>query len=160
MEYIERPPLQIILRDLRKEKSAIPLGIAIRIFLDILAGLHAAHELTGPDGALLHLIHRDVSPQNLLIGTDGISRITDFGVARAESRLSSTRGGQLKGKIAYMAPEQIRTEATDRRCDIYAAGAVLWETLVGQRLFRAENDGAMIAKILAGAKQSPRDLNY
>jgi serine/threonine-protein kinase len=159
MEYIDGPSLQLVQKELRKDGRLMPLSLAVRIFLDALAGLHAAHELIDADGAPLNLIHRDVSPQNLIVGLDGITRITDFGVARAESRLSSTRGGQLKGKIAYMAPEQIRSEASDRRCDIYAAGVLLWELLVGQRLFKAENDGAMVAKILQGAPRSPRSLN-
>ena len=159
MEYIEGPSLQLVQRELRKGAGLVPLGTALRVFLDALEGLHAAHELKDGDGVSLQLIHRDVSPQNLLVGSDGITRITDFGVARAESRLSSTRGGQIKGKIAYMAPEQIRAEPIDRRCDIYAAGVLLWELLVGQRLFRAENDGAMVAKILQGAPRSPRSFN-
>src|SRR5262249_50413419 len=133
-------------------------GIAVRIFLDILAGLHAAHELTGPDGASLNLIHRDVSPQNMLIGADGISRITDFGVARAESRLSTTRGGKLKGKLAYMAPEQIKGDTVDRRGDVYAAGVVLWELLTGRRLFPSGHAGALIAQILPGAQDAPSSI--
>ena len=159
MEYIEGPSLQIIQKELRTLGRMMPIPQSLRIFLDGLAGLHAAHDLIDADGSPLNLIHRDVSPQNLIVGSDGITRITDFGVARAESRLSSTRGGQLKGKIAYMAPEQIRSEPIDRRCDVYAAGVLLWEMLVGQKLFRAENDGAMVAKILAGAPRSPRSFN-
>lgn len=158
MDYIEGPSLQVILRELRRRKQRIPLDIALRIFVDVLAGLHAAHELLGADGEPLHLVHRDVSPHNLLVGVDGVSRITDFGVARASSRLSSTQGGQVKGKIAYMAPEQIRSEEIDRRVDIYATGAVLYESLVAQPLFRAENDGALITQIVRGVERSPRDL--
>ncbi len=158
MEYIEGPSLHLVLRELRKSKQSLPLDIAMRVFLDVLAGLHAAHELIGPDGEHLNLVHRDVSPQNMLIGVDGISRITDFGVARAESRLSSTRGGQLKGKLAYMAPEQIKAEVIDRRCDIYAAGAVLWEMLTNQKLFKGDNDGAIVAQALGGVKTPPREV--
>lgn len=158
MDYIEGPSLHVILRELRRRKQLLPLDIALRIFVDVLAGLHAAHELLGPDGQPLDLVHRDVSPHNLLVGVDGVSRITDFGVARAASRLSSTRGGQVKGKIAYMAPEQIRSEEINRRVDIYATGAVLYESLVAQPLFRAENDGALITQIVRGVDRSPRDL--
>src|SRR6185503_2337199 len=85
MEYIEGPALSPILKELRKERRTLPLDIGLRIFLDALAGLHAAHDLTGTDGEPLNLVHRDVSPQNILVGVDGISRLTDFGVARAES---------------------------------------------------------------------------
>ncbi|MBW2455075.1 MAG: protein kinase [Deltaproteobacteria bacterium] len=158
MEYIEGCSLRDILRPLRKVKARMPIGNALRILIDALAGLHAAHELTAKDGSPLDLVHRDVSPHNILVGADGISKITDFGVARASARLTSTRGGQLKGKIAYMPPEQGRGDAVDRRADVYAAGVVLWEALVGRRLFRAEHDGALVAMVLAGATIPPREV--
>lgn len=156
MEYIDGPSLYHLLRACKKHKQPFPLSIALRIFLDTLAGLHAAHELIGPGGQPLNLVHRDVSPQNVLVGSDGISRLTDFGVARAESRITATRGGALKGKLGYMSPEQVRAQPVDRRSDIYAAGAVLWEMLTGDRLFKADNEAAMIGQILAGARQGPR----
>ncbi|WP_437965473.1 protein kinase [Sorangium sp. So ce260] len=156
MEYIEGPSLHLLLRTCARAKRPVPLGIALRIFLDVLAGLHAAHELTGSDGEPLHLVHRDVSPQNVLVGIDGVSRITDFGVARAETRLMSTQGNALKGKLSYMAPEQIRAEQVDRRSDVYSAGVVLWEMLTEERLFKADNDGALIAQILQGPPAGPR----
>ena len=159
MEYIDGPSLQQLLRELRRRSRLLPLPVALRIFLDILAGLHAAHELTDEGGAPLQLVHRDISPQNVLVGRDGIARITDFGVARAEARISSTKGGQLKGKLPYMSPEQVREGPVDRRCDVYAAGCVLWEMLVGQRLFRADNDGALLHVVMAGVKRAPRDAN-
>lgn len=155
MEYVEGPTLFMMMRELRKKSEQVPLAIGVRIFLDALAGLHAAHELTGPDGDSLDLIHRDISPQNILVGVDGIARITDFGVARAASRLSSTRGGQVKGKLMYMAPEQVQSAELDRRVDVYAAGAVFWEMLTGQPLFKADNDAGILAKILHGPSVSP-----
>ncbi|MGK4000472.1 protein kinase domain-containing protein [Sorangium sp. So ce1024] len=158
MEYIEGPSLHLLLRTCARAKRPVPLGIALRIFLDVLAGLHAAHELTGSDGEPLHLVHRDVSPQNVLVGVDGVARITDFGVARAETRLMSTRGNALKGKLAYMAPEQIRAQQVDRRSDVYSAGVVLWEMLTEERLFKADNDGALIAQILQGPPTGPRGV--
>ncbi|WP_437731596.1 protein kinase domain-containing protein [Sorangium sp. So ce1335] len=158
MEYIEGPSLHLLLRTCARAKRPLPLGIALRIFLDVLAGLHAAHELTGSDGEPLHLVHRDVSPQNVLVGVDGVARITDFGVARAETRLMSTRGNALKGKLAYMAPEQIRAQQIDRRSDVYSAGVVLWEMLTEERLFKADNDGALIAQILQGPPTGPRGV--
>ncbi|WP_437808985.1 protein kinase domain-containing protein [Sorangium sp. So ce1078] len=156
MEYIEGPSLHLLLRTCARAKRPVPHGIVLRIFLDVLAGLHAAHELTGSDGEPLHLVHRDVSPQNVLVGIDGVSRITDFGVARAETRLMSTQGNALKGKLSYMAPEQIRAEQVDRRSDVYSAGVVLWEMLTEERLFKADNDGALIAQILQGPPAGPR----
>jgi eukaryotic-like serine/threonine-protein kinase len=158
MEYIEGPSLHLLLRVCAKSKRPFSVGIALRIFLDVLAGLHAAHELNDASGEPLNLVHRDVSPQNVLVGVDGVSRITDFGVARAESRLTSTRGSTLKGKLGYMAPEQIRAEQVDRRSDLYAAGVVLWEMLTEQRLFKAENEGALISQILAGPPRGPRSV--
>ncbi len=122
----------MLAKTLREQGQRLPLTAALRIVLDTLAGLHAAHELRGADGRPLGLVHRDVSPQNILVGVDGVSRITDFGVARAEARISSTRGSQVKGKVPYMSPEQLRAEPIDRRSDVYAAGVVLWELLTGR----------------------------
>lgn len=158
MEYIEGPSLHAVLRALRKKGEPLPIGIALRVIIDVLNGLHAAHELKGANGHFMQIVHRDVSPQNMLIGIDGISRITDFGVARAESRLSSTRGGQVKGKIGYMAPEQVRSEPADRRSDTYAAAVVLWELLAGKPLFMADNEGALVAQVAMGTERSPREL--
>ncbi len=158
MEYIEGPSLHQLIKA-TAGGNGIPVPVVLRMTIDTLSGLHDAHELTDDEGHPLSLVHRDVSPANVLIGTDGVARITDFGVARAEARLSSTQGGQLKGKIPYMPPEQLMSEQIDRRCDVYAAGAMLWETLVGRRLFQAESDGALLQKILAGPEGSPRQQN-
>jgi eukaryotic-like serine/threonine-protein kinase len=159
MEYIEGPSLTSLTRAAQKRGSPIPLGVQLRIFLDALAGLHAAHELTDGRGEILNLVHRDVSPQNILVGSDGIARITDFGVARAKSRITMTQGNLIKGKMAYLAPEQVLSEPIDRRCDIYAAGAILWGLLAGKRMIRGDNDGAIVAKILAPKRPSPREVN-
>ncbi|MBW2527147.1 MAG: serine/threonine protein kinase, partial [Deltaproteobacteria bacterium] len=158
MEFVEGPSLRRMLRRLDETGQTMPIDVVVRIFVDALAGLHAAHQLKGPDGAPLHLVHRDVSPANILVGADGVVRLTDFGVARAEARLSSTRGGQLKGKIPYMPPEQIMGEQLDRRADVYAAGVVLWEGLVGRRLFQASNDGELVHRIITGEVEPPRQL--
>jgi serine/threonine-protein kinase len=157
MEYVEGPSLSAVRRALGARGERIPLGVALRILVDALLGLHAAHEQTGPDGAPLHIVHRDVTPQNILVSVDGVSKITDFGVARAESRLSQSKSGSIKGKLAYMPPQQVRAEPLDRRADVYAAGVVLWELLVGQRLFQADNDGALLYHVMGGAQRSPRE---
>ena len=159
MEYIEGASLHQIVKATGGLPGALPLPIVLRFMIDALAGLHCAHELVDDDGQPLSLVHRDVTPANILLGADGVARLTDFGVARAESRLSSTRGGQVKGKIPYMPPEQIMSEDLDRRCDIYAAGAVFWEALIGRRLFQADNDGAILQGILAGAPATPRQVD-
>lgn len=149
MEYIEGDTLARLLARAAAEKQRLPVPMVIRLGLDMLSGLHAAHELRDESGAIAGVVHRDVSPQNVLVGADGISRITDFGVARAASRLTATRVGQLKGKIAYMAPEQARgDEGMDRRADVFASGIVLWEALAHRRLFKASNEAATLTRVL------------
>jgi len=149
MEYIEGDTLARLLARAATRGKRLPIGIALRVALDMLAGLHAAHELRDDTGEAVHLVHRDVSPQNVLVGVDGIARITDFGVARAASRLTATHVGQLKGKIAYMAPEQAAgEESIDRRADVFAAGIVVWEELAAKRLFKAENEAATLSRVM------------
>ena len=149
MEYIEGDTLARLLARAATRGKRLPIPIALRIALDMLSGLHAAHELRDDAGDPVQLVHRDVSPQNVLVGVDGIARITDFGVARAASRLTATRVGQLKGKIAYMAPEQAAgEESLDRRADVFASGIVIWEALAAKRLFKAENEGATLSRVM------------
>lgn len=149
MEYIEGETLARLLARAAARSTRLPAPVAVRSGLDMLHGLHAAHELRDETGQLIGLVHRDVSPQNVLVGSDGITRITDFGVARAASRLTATRVGQLKGKLAYMAPEQAAgVEDLDRRADVFACGIVLWEALAQKRLFKAENEAATLSRVL------------
>lgn len=149
MEYIEGDTLARLLARAATSGERVPAPVVLRVVLDMLAGLHAAHELKDEMGQPTELVHRDVSPQNLLVGTDGVCRITDFGVARAATRLSGTRVGQLKGKIAYMAPEQALGHADiDRRADVFAGGIVLWEVLAGRRLFKAANEAGTLSRVL------------
>jgi serine/threonine protein kinase len=159
MEFVDGFALHAILGASREEGRALPFELSLRIFLDLLAGLHAAHELTDGDGAPLEVIHRDVSPHNILVGVDGGARITDFGIARAAVRLSSTREGHLKGKLRYMAPEQLGGGKLDRRADLHAAGAVLWEMLAGRCLVNGEDEGACLMEIGRPDKASPRTHN-
>ncbi|AKF08591.1 serine/threonine-protein kinase [Sandaracinus amylolyticus] len=148
MEYIEGDHLGALLREAARAHTPIPPSIAARLVIDALEGLGAAHTLTDPDGLALGIVHRDVSPHNVLIGSDGVARITDFGVAKAEVRLSSTRDGQFKGKLSYMAPEQASSGRADQRSDLFSMGIVLWETLTGRRLFRADNNGELLNRLL------------
>lgn len=159
LDFVEGPSLQQIMKYLAERGGTMPLDITLRIFLDILAGLHAAHELLDEDGKPLNLVHRDVSPQNMLVGTDGITKITDFGIARAESRLSTTRTGSVKGKVPYMSPEQVKSLPIDRRTDVYAAGVILWEMLTSQRLVQGETDVAMIYQVTDREATTPREWN-
>ncbi len=147
MDYIEGDTLSgVINRALAA--GGLPRPIALRIVQDALHGLHAAHELTDGDGHTIDLVHRDCSPQNILVGIDGSSRLTDFGVARASSRLSTTRSATVKGKLAYLSPEQATGRGLDRRSDLFGMGVILWEVLAGRRLFRADSDGATLSRIL------------
>jgi eukaryotic-like serine/threonine-protein kinase len=160
MEYVEGDTLaRLLARASSVHDDPVPTGMSIRVMLDTLDGLDAAHGLKDDYGNLLNLVHRDVSPQNILVGVDGIARITDFGVARAANRLNATRAGQLKGKLAYMAPEQARSGHVDRRTDVFAAGIVLWEALTMRRLFRADNDAATLNRVLFEPIPKARDVN-
>src|SRR5439155_6325230 len=110
--------------------------VPLRIVPAVLSGPHAAHEIVDDDGTVVNLVHGDVSPQNILIGVDGLARLGDFGIARASSlRVFETRGAALKGKLEYMAPEQIESKDVDRTTDLFAMGIVRWELLTGSRLF-------------------------
>jgi serine/threonine-protein kinase len=157
MEYIDGPALNRVLRRLKKNGVAMPIEVVLRILIDTLHGLDAAHHLSDSRGPL-NLVHRDVSPQNILVGFDGITRITDFGVARAEARLGFTVGGEIKGKLGYMPPEQSRGQEIDCRADVYAAGVVLWECLTLERLFYGDSPGELIYKVLEGASRSPAEV--
>jgi serine/threonine-protein kinase len=160
MEYVEGDTLaRLLARAISGTDETFPIPVAVRVMLDTLEGLHAAHELTDDFGKRLELVHRDVSPQNILVGVDGVTRLTDFGVARALSRLNATRAGQMKGKLAYMAPEQAKTEDVDRRTDVFAAGIVLWESLCLRRLFKGESDGETLNRILFEPVPRARDTN-
>ncbi len=153
MEFVQGEALSSLLR--LTAPKATPPTIAAKIVCDMLYGLHAAHEATGEQGQPLDIVHRDVSPQNLLVGVDGISQVTDFGIAKAANRLETTRDGQLKGKLAYMSPEQLRERPVDRRTDVYAASVVLWEMLAARRLFAKSEPCATITSVLKGANTPP-----
>src|SRR5258708_10275021 len=148
MEYIEGDTSWHLFNRGAKSNKPISIRIAVRIALDALTGLQAAHDLHDDDGQLLHLVHRDVSPHNLMVGLDGVTRITDFGIARAATRLAVTQSGQLKGKLAYMAPEQARSETVDCRADVFAMGICLWEMLAHKRLFKAEFEAETLNRLL------------
>lgn len=124
--------------------------VALRILLDACAGLHAAHELSDDQKRPLGLVHRDVSPHNILVGVDGVGRVVDFGIAKCILQRDghSTTTGTVKGKTAYMAPEYMAGRAIDRRSDIFAMGVLLWEVLAAERLFRGKNDAETIARVL------------
>jgi len=155
MEYVAGDSLAGLLKTVTRSSTVVPPLIASAIIADALHGLHAAHEASSEDGEPLALVHRDVSPHNILVGEDGVARVLDFGIAKARGRLANTAEGQVKGKLAYMAPEQLMAESVCRRADVYAAGAVLWELLTGKRLFRGESEGALLGQVMLGTKERP-----
>jgi eukaryotic-like serine/threonine-protein kinase len=155
MEYVESTSLATVLTAANKQGQRLPPAVVSRILIDMLSGLHAAHEAVDMRGNGLEIVHRDVSPQNVIVGIDGSSRLIDFGVAKARHRLTETRSGSLKGKYGYMAPEQARATSLDRRADLFSAGIVLWEALTGERLFRSDNEGAVVAKVLDSTVDPP-----
>ena len=157
MEYIEGDHLGALLREAARGSTRLPTSVTLRIVVDALEGLSAAHGLKDGDGKPLAIVHRDISPHNILLGTDGVARITDFGVAKAEVRLSSTRDGQFKGKLAYMAPEQASNGTADQRSDLFSMGIVLWESLTGRRLFRADNNGELLNRLLNAPIPAPSE---
>ncbi len=159
MEYIEGDTLARLLARSAQKQTKLPVDVTVRIALDTLAGLDAAHELTDDHDQPLGVVHRDVSPQNILVGIDGTTRLTDFGVARAAARLTTTRTGQLKGKLAYMAPEQARGQGVDRRADLFALGIVLWEAFAMKRLFKGEGEADTLSRVLNEPIPKLRSVN-
>lgn len=148
MEWIDGDPLSI-LRRAAKQHGGVPAGVVARIGSASAAGLHAAHELTNDDGELVGLVHRDVSPQNILVTPQGVVKIVDFGVAKATAAadVQYTRAGQVKGKVPFMAPEQALGRKVDRRTDIFALGIVLYLLSAGKHPFKLDNDIATLKRI-------------
>ena len=147
MEYVHGCALAQLLLSLSKRKRRPQIDIVVSIALQTLAGLHAAHELRADDGKPLGVVHRDVSPQNVLLSRDGHVKLIDFGVAKAASSLNQTQGAMLKGKLRYMPPEQAFGKAVDRRADLYALGIVLWEMLTMRKLFAAQDDLSLLEMV-------------
>jgi serine/threonine-protein kinase len=150
MEYVHGESLAKLLREVARRGDVVAPALAVGITVDFLRGLHAAHEARADDGSPLGIVHRDVSPQNVMVGADGVSRIVDFGIAKAASRAQTTQEGQIKGKLGYMAPEQLRSEPVDGRTDAFAAAIVLWEMLAGRRLFEGDDAGSIVGRVLLG----------
>jgi serine/threonine-protein kinase len=188
MEYLEGRTLSSILRRSRRTKtdsstatdgpsslasSAAPISVAapggaditlplpmhLRVIADTLEGLHFAHELCDDARNPLHLVHRDVSPVNIFVTYDGVIKVLDFGIAKAADADVHTRTGVIKGKVAYMAPEQFFSKQIDRRCDVYAVGVMLWEAATGERLWHGLSDMEIVKRLGAKAIPSPVSVN-
>jgi serine/threonine-protein kinase len=152
--YVHGESLATLFSAARALGQPIPIGVMAGIIVGVLQGLHAAHEARSERGEPLGIVHRDVSPHNVLVGADGIPRLVDFGVAKATGRMHESRSGEIKGKLAYMGPEQVTGEA-DRRTDVYSTAVMLWEGLTGRRLFSGDNDAMLLHKLLEGNVDAP-----
>jgi eukaryotic-like serine/threonine-protein kinase len=158
MDYVHGESLGRLIQTTAKARKHVPIAVVTAIMLNVLEGLHAAHEVTDDSGHPLGIVHRDVSPQNILVGVDGVARVLDFGVAKARGRMHHTKSGMTKGKIAYMAPEQILGERDiTKAADIYGASVCMWEGLVAERLFQAETEVALMQRVLSARPRSPRE---
>jgi eukaryotic-like serine/threonine-protein kinase len=155
MDYVHGEPLS---RLLRRKPEPVPARIAVAIAGQVLLGLHAAHVATGERAEPLELVHRDVSPHNILVTGDGVAKVVDFGIAKAKARSHHTEPGMLKGKLGYMAPEQLDMGTVDRRADIFAVGAVLWELLTGRRLFNGDNAQIVRDKLMHAPIERPSSV--
>lgn len=158
MEYIEGDSLSGLARAARNVGQSIPTPIAMRILTDALAGLHAAHELRDENGRLLDVVHRDFSPQNILVSMEGVALLTDFGIAKAATRIAHTATGIVKGKLSYLSPEQVQLQPIDRRADVWAAGMVAWEMLTGKARHAEGNAFGTLLDIVQNAPPRVRTI--
>jgi serine/threonine-protein kinase len=150
MDYVEGASLAELRRELSALGRAIDVRVAVRIVLDALAGLHAAHALRDDNDKPLHIVHRDVSPHNVLLGCDGRSYITDFGIAKAEDRIQTTRTHEVKGKLAYLAPERVdKRRICTVQSDVFSMAVVLWECFAGRRLFRGDEAVDILQQVMS-----------
>ena len=158
MDYVRGESLSRLVRRARDAGERLPPRVVVAIVAGALQGLHAAHEAVDEKGQPLGLVHRDMTPQNILVGTDGVARVLDFGVAKAAGRVHTTRDGDIKGKVLYMSPEQLSAQPLARTADIYAAGVVLFEALTGVRMFAGDNEGAALTRIIKNELTMPSSV--
>jgi TonB family protein len=159
MEHVAGRDLRSILQLARDTGLRMPVPLAVSIGAKVAAALDYAHRRRSDDGSELHIVHRDVSPPNILVSTDGDIKLCDFGIARAASKVSRTESGALKGKVPYMSPEQAWGRSLDQRSDIYSLGAVIFELVTGRRLHRGESEMDILEKVRAGEVVAPSSVN-
>src|SRR6478752_2028350 len=151
MEWVDGESISKLLRAVQRSKTSFPLGVALRILSDVCGGLSAAHELKDAEGAPLGVVHRDVSPQNILVTSRGVAKLIDFGVAKARDRVSGdTSTGLFKGKVQYMAPEQALGRPVDARADLWAVGAILYTFASGDPPFQGDNQVQTLYQLTTG----------
>jgi serine/threonine protein kinase len=159
MEYVHGESLSRLLRAAWAAGERVPLPIGAAIMSNVLHGLHAAHDAKDETGKPLDIVHRDISPQNIIVGADGIARVIDFGIAKAVTSEEMTSVGTIKGKVPYLSPEQLDGQPATRRTDIYATAVVFWEVLAGRRLFQGEDDGDVLRQIMTKKIDPPSAFN-
>lgn len=156
MDYVHGESLWTLLKLASSKGEPVPVEVALWLIASVCHGLHAAHEARADDGTLLGVVHRDVSPHNILVGADGVPRVSDFGIAKALNRSRMTPAGEIRGKFGYIAPEQLQGRA-DRRTDVYGAAVVLWETLAGFPLFAGGDDALVLHRVLNEPVSAPSE---
>ena len=159
MEYLEGQSLSIVIKRSEQAGNPLPLGLHLRVIVSALEGLHYAHELRAYDGSLLQLVHRDISPQNVFVTYDGQVKVLDFGIAKAASSSTHTATGIVKGKIAYMAPEQTIGDTVDRRADLFSVGCMLWAAATGRKLWKDTPDVHIMRRVINGDIPTPQSAN-
>jgi serine/threonine-protein kinase len=158
MEHVDGATLSLLLREARRT-GRVPIGHVVKILADVCEGLHYAHTATSPAGKPLGLVHRDVSPQNIIVSREGVPKLLDFGIAKANGRLTETKVGTVKGRLRYMSPEHLSGKV-DHRADVFAVGVCLFEATTGHNPYGATEDGevAFLERIMAGTQAAPSDL--
>lgn len=159
MEYISGRDMSRIIPKADKKGIQFPMVYSLRIASNALEGLYYAHAKTDAYGNPLHIVHRDITPENILVGFNGTVKIVDFGIAKANTQLEQTRAGEIKGKLSYMSPEQAMGHQLDQRSDIFSLGAVLYEWITGYKLFTGENEMAILKSIIDGKIYPPSYFN-
>jgi serine/threonine protein kinase len=159
MEYLHGEDVRSMMKTLVRKEQRLPVEHALNIVIGVASGLHYAHEKVGFDGKALDIVHRDVTPQNIIVTYDGAVKLLDFGIAKASNRFGETRFGTLKGKVPYMSPEQCRGEALDRRSDIFSLGIMLYELTMGKRLYQGKSDFEVLKQIVEGTIARPREID-
>ncbi|WP_394837570.1 serine/threonine protein kinase [Pendulispora rubella] len=159
MEYLDGQPLHKVLARARKIGKPLPLGMHLRLICDALTGLHYVHEAKDFDGTPLELVHRDVSPPNLFVTFDGSVKVLDFGIAKAVTSVHETQIGTFKGRIRYMPPEQLMGGKIDRRADIFALGAILWDAAVGESMWKGRTDVEVISAVVGDEVPTPKSIH-
>ncbi|HEX8954089.1 MAG TPA: serine/threonine-protein kinase, partial [Polyangia bacterium] len=159
MEYLHGEDVRSLSRSLHRQDKKLPIEHALNIVIGVASGLHYAHEKVGFDGKPLEIVHRDVTPQNIIVTYDGAVKLLDFGIAKASNRFGETRFGTLKGKVPYMSPEQCRGEPLDRRSDIFSLGIMLYELTLGKRLYQGKSDFEVLKQIVEGTVTPPSEID-